>query len=229
MKKLLQLALVACMLVLSASVALAADREEVYNDTEMEKVARIAIAQPLYTPATETSPTKEILVRILFDGSRESKKMVMSYDDIAFDVQRDYKLDIKVLDKRKAAKAFTDYVNKYADAYLLVTVTNGSHQVFFFDVYKAGTDELLYRYETVGGIYEIDTERAFLSYAEQFYKHFDRAVEEAPKKREQKAKEEKLAAEKAAKEEAKAKEKAAKEAAKAERNAAKAQQNKDKR
>ncbi|MBR2214964.1 MAG: coenzyme F(420) biosynthesis enzyme [Selenomonadaceae bacterium] len=221
MKKIMNLLLVTCLMLMSATVALAADREKVFEGADIESVQRLAIAQPLYTPAAETSPTKETLVRILFDASRVSKKMVMSYDDLAFDVHRDYKLDIKVLDKRKAAKAFNDYVSKYADAYLLVTVANGSHQIFFFDVYKAGTDELLYRYETVGGTYEEDTERAFVSYAEQFYKHFDRAVEDEPKRRAQKAKEEKLAAEKAAKEEAKAKEKAAKEAAKAEAKAKK--------
>ncbi len=62
-----------------------------------------------------------------------------------------------------------------------MTVANNSRTTFFFDVYKSGTNELLYTYEISTNRNEKDSDPVFKTLCEQFYKHFDRAVTEQVK------------------------------------------------
>ena len=89
--------------------------------------------------------------------------------------------DIKALDRRTAAKDFKQYVGNYADAYVILTVANDSRTTFFFDVYKAGTNELLYTYQIQANRSEGDTVATYTNMAEQFYKHFERSAVEQQK------------------------------------------------
>jgi hypothetical protein len=87
-------------------------------------------------------------------------------------------VDIKALDRRQAAKIYKENVANYADAYVVLTVANNSRTTFFFDVFKAGTNELLYTYEIRANKSEGDTVTTFNNLSEQFYKHFDRSADE---------------------------------------------------
>ena len=179
MKKIVQMLLAVCMVVLSAQVAFAnADQSTLQEGADITGVKRIAVAAPLYTPVDEKAPNKEMLTQIVSDASRVSRSYVISYDAVADGIKAATNVDIKALDRRQAAKVYKENVANYADAYVVLTVANNSRTTFFFDVFKAGTNELLYTYEIRANKGEADTVATFNNLSEQFYKHFDRSAEE---------------------------------------------------
>ena len=187
MKKVVQMLLVVCMVVLSAQVAFAnADQVTMQEGADITSVKRIAIAAPLYTPVDEKAPNKDMLTQIVYDSSRVSRSYVVSYDTVAEGIKAATNVDIKALDRRQASKTYKENVANYADAYVVLTVANNSRTTFFFDVFKAGTNELLYTYEIRANKSEGDTVNTFTTLSEQFYKHFDRSAEEQLKEKNKK-------------------------------------------
>jgi hypothetical protein len=187
MKKIVQMLLVVCMVVLSAQVAFAnADKVTMQEGADITSVKRIAVAAPLYAPVDEKAPNKEMLTQIVSDASRVSRSYVISYDAVAEGIKTATNVDIKALDRRQAAKTYKENVANYADAYVVLTVANNSRTTFFFDVFKAGSNELLYTYEIIANKGEPDSVATFNNLAEQFYKHFDRSVDEQLKNKNKK-------------------------------------------
>ena len=90
--------------------------------------------------------------------------------------------------EKKAMEEFKKHVADYADAYVILWVANNSRTSFFFDVYKSGTNELLYTCEVIASKYAKDNEYTFRDLSEQFYKKFDHAAEKQQKDREKAAK-----------------------------------------
>ena len=179
MKKFVQMLLTVCMVVLSAQVAFAnADKVTIQEGADITTVKRIAVAAPLYMPVDEKAPNKEMLTQIVSDASRVSRSYVISYDAVAEGIKKATNVDIKSLDRRQAAKVYKENAANYADAYVVLTVANNSRTTFFFDVFKAGTNELLYTYEIRANRSEGDTIATFNNLCEQFYKHLDRSAEE---------------------------------------------------
>jgi hypothetical protein len=187
MKKIVQMLLVVCMVVLSAQVAFAnADKVTMQEGADITSVKRIAVAAPLYAPVDEKAPNKEMLTQIVSDASRVSRSYVISYDAVAEGIKTATNVDIKALDRRQAAKTYKENVANYADAYVVLTVANNSRTTFFFDVFKAGSNELLYTYEIIANKGEPDSVATFNNLAEQFYKHFDRSADEQLKNKNKK-------------------------------------------
>lgn len=179
MKKFVQMLLVVCMVVFSAQVAFANyDNVTIQEGADITAVKRIAVAAPLYTPVDDKAPNKEMLTQIVSDASRVSRSYVISYDAVAEGIKTATNVDIKALDRRQAAKIYKENVANYADAYVVLTVANNSRTSFFFDVFKAGTNELLYTYEIRANKSEGDTVTTYNNLSEQFYKHFDRSADE---------------------------------------------------
>ena len=100
---------------------------------------------------------------------------------VAADIQKSAGIDIKALDRRQAAKVFKENVAADADAYVVVTVANNSYIVFFFDVYRAGTNELLYTYQIVANRSQKADAETYKLLSEQFYKNFERSANEQAK------------------------------------------------
>ena len=96
---------------------------------------------------------------------------------MAAGIQSKNNVDLKALDRRQAAKTFKENVADYADAYVILTVANNSRTTFFFDVYKVGTNDLLYTYEIRANGSEPDNVETYTNLCEQFYKHFERAAQ----------------------------------------------------
>ena len=82
MKKIVQMLLTVCMIVLSAQVAFAnADKVTIQEGADITTVKRIAIAAPLYTPVDEKAPNKEMLTQIVADASWRKKIEDAIYED----------------------------------------------------------------------------------------------------------------------------------------------------
>lgn len=185
MRKLVQMLVMLSMIVFATQVAFAAsDKETIEEGADLTSIHRLAVATPKYYPVGEEAPTLEELTKIIYDGSKGSHCDVLSYTDVANGINKDDHLNIKVLDAKKAEKAFKEHVAKYADAYVETWVANNSGTTCFFSVYKAGTDELLYVYQIQAGKWSKGDAKTYLSLSEQFYKHFEHAVTEQQKKNE---------------------------------------------
>lgn len=182
MKKFIQMLVVVCLVVLSTQVAFAnSDKVTVQDGADIAAVKRLAIASPLYQQVDTNAPDKTMLAQIIYDASKVSRSYVVSYQEVAEKIKAASNVDMQSLDRRQASKVFKENVAKYADAYVVLTVANNSRTTFFFDVYKAGTNDLLYSYEIQANRGEGDTVETFMNLSEQFYKHFERSAAEQQK------------------------------------------------
>lgn len=183
MRKLVQILVMLSMVVFATQVAFAhSDKETIEEGADLTSIHRLAVASPRYFPVGKEDPTKEQLTDIVFKASRVARSYVVSYDSVAEGIRADKNLDIKVLDLKKAEQAFKENVSKYADAYVELWVANNSRTTFFFNVHRAGTNELLYVYEIRANRSDKDNEKTFTTLSEQFYKHFEHAANEQQKK-----------------------------------------------
>jgi hypothetical protein len=186
MKRLMQMLVVVCMVLMSTQLVFAnADKATIPEGADLTAVHRLAVAAPLYVEIKGT-PTRAEVTQLIYDASKVARSYVMSYDMAAQNIKQDSNIDIKALDSRQAAKAFNENIGKYVDAYVVATVANNHHTVFFFDVYQAGTNALLYTYQVVA-----DDPANILNYtaaAKEFYKNFESSAQAQQKKNEKVAK-----------------------------------------
>ena len=173
MKKIVQVMLFICLTVFGMQVAFAnSDKVTIPEGADIVSIKRLALAAPLYTP------TKEELLASMYEASNVARSYVLSYDMVAADIQKNTGVDIKSLDRRQAAKVYKENVAADADAYVVVTVANNSRIVFFFDVYRSGTNELLYTYQIVANRSQKANTETYKALSEQFYKNFERSANE---------------------------------------------------
>ena len=191
MKKLFEIFTIACMMLLSTQLVFAnADKATIIDDTNLMDVHRMAIAAPLYTP-NKGEPSSEELWKTIAAASNVTRGQVVPYDTVVQNIQQDANVNILSLDRRQAAKAYRDHVAKYADAYVVTTVANDAHLVFFFDVYQAGTNKLIYSYQIVGSRADGRGLETYKVFAEQFYKNFDRSAQNQQSERDKASKKKK--------------------------------------
>lgn len=197
MRKLVQVMIMLCMVIFTTQVAFAAYSEQPKPEQQPETISegadltaihRIAVGHPRYTRVAETDPSYDHLLKIIHEAGKVSKCTVLSYDEIADNIRKDKRLNIRTIDEKKAMEEFKNHVADYADAYVIVWVANNSRTSFFFDVYKAGTNELLYTCEVIASRFAKDNEYTFRGLSEEFYKKFDHAAEKQQKDREKAAK-----------------------------------------
>lgn len=227
MKKCLQLLLMLCILVLGAQSAFAGgllggtgvSEDRVYDQDGMLKIKTLAIAAPIYNgPKTEGEPEVEDLPEILMEGTLADKKGVLnyiSYRDVCQNIKVAKYIDILRLDRKKAFAEYKEAIGKYADAYVVVTVSNGTSANdgtrlnIFFDVYDANTSKVIYAYRKLAPKSATRDTLLYTEIAKDFYTDFIKAQDKVEEDKEKEAKAilkmEKDAAKKAEKEAAKSK------------------------
>ena len=183
MKRFVQMALVLCLALfaLPAGASPYSDKVTLPEGATITNVNRLAVGAPLYVQVEDTSPSIEILTQVVSDASRITHANIVTYDAVAAGIQTDKGIDIKALPRREAAKVFKENVASYADAYIILTVANNSRTTFFFDVYRSGSNELLYTYEVRANKSDGNTVATFAALSEQFYKNWQRSVEDQNK------------------------------------------------
>lgn len=168
MKKIVQLLLAACLLLMS-QVAYADEYETLMEGADITAIQSFAMGKPLYSPQNG-DPTMEELEEVLVNGLNVDSYKAIGYQEIALDLLRHKNIDLSKMDRRTAARVFATNTAGYADAYVIVTVARNSRTIFFFDVYKAGTDELLYTYRRQMTMK--NTRDAYQDIARDFYQMF---------------------------------------------------------
>ena len=179
----------------TSSIAFAAFEETIEEDANLVAVKKMAVAYPNYYKTEEAEPeiydfTKDIYNAGRFTSSRE----IVSYEDVASAIRRDTGIDIHSLDVPEAEKVFNQNIGRYADSYVITTVTNNSKRPWlFFYVYNAADGKLMYTYSIQSNVLD-KTAKDYGKAAEDFFKQFDETAKknlskEERKKLEQKQKE----------------------------------------
>jgi len=167
---------------LSVSAFAHSDKETIAEGADLSSVHRIALGWPLYVKVDEKDLSDREIIETVYGASKVARTYILSYDAAAQEIKKGQKVDILVLDKKKAAEEFKKYIKNYADAYVIITIANNSRLTLFFDLYRAGTNELLYTYEIIANRSDKSDKNTYNALAEQFYKHFERAATEQQKK-----------------------------------------------
>jgi len=179
----------------TSSSALAAFEENIEDDVDLNSVKKIAVAYPNYYKTEEAEPEIYDLARDIYNAGRfTSSREIVSYEDVASAIRRDTGIDIHSLDVPDAEKVFNQYIGRYADSYVITTVTNNSKRPWlFFYVYNAADGKLMYTYSIQSNVLD-KSAKDYSKAAEDFFKQFDETAKknlskEERKKLEQKQKE----------------------------------------
>lgn len=172
---------------MTSSIALAAYSERIAEGVDLTTVKRIAIAYPQYYRTTFDEPTIEELTKDLYNAGKTVAHIdVLSYEEIAEAIRREAGVDILSLEVDEAEKIFKEHVAKYADAYVVETITNGPDRpTLLFYVYNAADSSILYNYATQSRYISKKT-KDYQKAAEEFFKQFNAAAEKKLSKAERK-------------------------------------------
>ena len=154
--------------------------------SDFVRIERLALAAPLYMPVRE-APSREELQQILDTQPTVTKRQIVTYEAVVQNIARDKGVDIRTKDRHVAAKLFRDNVGQYADAYVLLTIANSSRACFYFDIFQAGTNRLLYFYQLITDTDEKEDVKTYTMLVNQFYKALDASIQEEIKAQEKKA------------------------------------------
>ena len=176
MKRLIQLAAL-LMCVMWSTACFAGQAETIEEGADLTKINKLTICLPYYTKMLEGEPTTEELLKALAEASKRAKGYeVISYNDLAREIKADTAIDIRRLPIPESKKVYKEYVSRYADAYLFVTIANNSRVNLFGSVYTADTHELLYDFRIEGGKEASSkTLKNYQVLAEKFYEAFSAA------------------------------------------------------
>ncbi|MBR4641141.1 MAG: hypothetical protein IKO74_00255 [Selenomonadaceae bacterium] len=184
-------ALIMLAVFVTSSIAFAAFEETIEEDADLVAVKKMAVAYPNYYKTEEAEPeiydfTKDIYNAGRFTSSRE----IISYEDVAAAIRRDTGIDIYSLDVTEAEKVYNQYVSRYADSYIITTVTNNSKRPWlFFYVYNAADSKLMYTYSIQSNVLD-KSAKDYGKAAEEFFKQFDTTAKKNMTKEERKELEE---------------------------------------
>ena len=172
------------MVLMMSTACFAGQAETIEEGADLTKINKLTICLPYYTKMLEGEPTTEELMKALAEAGKRAKGYeVISYNDLAREIKADTAIDIRRLPIPESKKVYREYVGKYADAYLFVTIANNSRVNLFGSVYKADTNELLYDFRIEGG--KADSSKTLRNYqelAERFYEAFNIAKAKQVKK-----------------------------------------------
>lgn len=186
MKKFLAVWIMLAMCVISSSV-FAAYEESIEDDVDLGAVKKIAVAYPNYYKIEEAEPEIYDLAKDIYNAGRfTSSREIVSYEDVAAAIRRDTGIDIYSLDVPEAEKVYKEHISRYADTYVVTTVTNNSKRPWlFFYVYSSADSKLMYTYSIQSNVLD-KTAKDYGKAAEDFFKQFDTTAKKNMSKEERK-------------------------------------------
>ena len=164
----------------TSSVAFAAFEETIEEDANLVAVKKMAIAFPNYYKTEDAEPEIYDFAKDVYNAGRfTSSREIISYEDV-------HSLDVP-----DAEKVYNKNVGRYADSYVIVTVTNNSKRPWlFFYVYNAADGKLMYTYSIQSNVLD-KSAKDYGKAAEDFFKQFDTTAKKNMSKEERKELEEK--------------------------------------
>ena len=177
---------------ITSSIALAAYEENIEDDANLGAIKKIAVAFPNYYKIEDAEPDIYDLARDIYNAGRfTSSREIVSYEDVASAIRRDTGVDIHSLDVVEAEKVYNQNVGRYADSYVITTVTNNSKRPWlFFYVYNSADSKLMYTYSIQSNGLD-KTAKDYGKAAEDFFKQLDETAKKNLSKEERRLLEEK--------------------------------------
>lgn len=176
----------------TSSIALAAYEENIEDDANLGAIKKIAVAFPNYYKIEEAEPDIYDLAKDIYNAGRfTSSREIVSYEDVASAIRRDTGVDIHSLDVVEAEKVYNQNIGRYADSYVITTVTNNSKRPWlFFYLYNAADSKLMYTYSIQSNVLD-KTAKDYGKAAEDFFKQLDETAKKNLSKEERRLLEEK--------------------------------------
>ena len=177
---------------MTASLASAAFEENIEDDVDLGAVKKIAIAYPNYFKTEEAEPEIYDLTKDIYNAGRfTSSREIVSYEDVVAAIRRDTGIDIYSLDVPDAEKVYKQNISRYADTYVITTVTNSAKRPWlFFYVYDSNDSRLMYTYSVQSNVLD-KLAKDYAKAAEDFFKQFDETAKKNMSREERKQLEEK--------------------------------------
>lgn len=177
---------------MTASLASAAFEENIEDDVDLGAVKKIAIAYPNYFKTEEAEPEIYDLAKDIYNAGRfTSSREIVSYEDVVAAIRRDTGIDIYSLDVPEAEKVYKQNISRYADTYVITTVTNSAKRPWlFFYVYDSNDSRLMYTYSVQSNVLD-KLAKDYAKAAEDFFKQFDETAKKNMSREERKKLEEK--------------------------------------
>jgi len=179
-KRSIQLLLIACFVVCSATAAFASSsKSTIAEGADLTHVKRIVVRQPLYSQGNSKVTSDEIQAMVSEQGQR-MKVDTVTEKIIEREIAAETKIDLTAMretDKERAEEVFKRELPKHADAYMVVTVVHNSRVVLFFDIYAADTQKRLYSDEVVASKKMEDTMETYELMSKRFLHDFLSDVE----------------------------------------------------
>ena len=177
---------------MTASLASAAFEENIEDDVDLGAVKKIAIAYPNYFKTEEAEPEIYDLTKDIYNAGRfTSSREIVSYEDVVAAIRRDTGIDIYSLDVPDAEKVYKQNISRYADTYVITTVTNSAKRPWlFFYVYDSNDSKLMYTYSVQSNVLD-KLAKDYAKAAEDFFKQFDETAKKNMSREERKKLEEK--------------------------------------
>ena len=177
---------------ITSSIAFAAYEESIEDDADLATVKKMAVAYPNYYKTEEAEPEIYDFAKDIYNAGRfTSSREIISYEDVASAIRRDTGIDIHSLDVPDAEKVYNQHISRYADAYVITTVTNNSKRPWlFFYVYNAADSKLMYTYSIQSNVLD-KTAKDYGKAAEDFFKQFDETAKKNLSKEDRRLLEEK--------------------------------------
>lgn len=178
MKKLLQMLLVACVVLVNVQLVSANPEKTITTDGfDLSTIHRLVIVDPQYSPVKDGA-TKDDVMNMFYKTGASARIYVMPKSDVEKSILKDSNVDLSALETKKANEVFTANVAKYADAYMVATIVHNSRVVIFYDVYSAQTNQIVYSYEIVAGSHDDDSLKTYEGLTKNFYRSFEKTVQQ---------------------------------------------------
>lgn len=184
MKKISQLFLIVCLILLNVQFVSAAAKS--WSDTEYDfsKAHKLLIVEPNYNFA-EGNATSEEIMNMLYEQAAKSLHMfALNTEDIERNILRDTSIDLaklKTEDEKQAQTVFENEFIKYTDLYLVATIVHNSRVMIFYDVYSTQTKQPVFTYQIVASSTDPDNLMTYKQLTKSFYREFNKAINKSMK------------------------------------------------
>ncbi|MBP2632008.1 MAG: hypothetical protein H6Q70_2636 [Firmicutes bacterium] len=178
MKKILQLFIIACFVLLNVQLVSAAAQAWTDTNYDFSKAHKLLIVKPNYT-FTEGQVTSDELTDMMYQQAQSLDMYALNIADIDKNILRDSSIDLPKLrleDAQKAESIFNDQMEKYTDLYMVATIIHNTRVMVFYDVYSAATKQPVFTYQIVASSTADDNMVNYRHLTKAFYKEFNKAM-----------------------------------------------------
>lgn len=185
MKKISQLFIIVCFVLLNVQLVSAAAPAQAWTDTsyDFSKAHKLLIVQPNYT-FTEGQVTSDELTDMMYQHAKGLGMDILNTSDIDRNILRDSAIDLGKLrgeDAKKAENIFNSQMGKYTDLYMVATIVHNTRVMVFYDVYSAATKQPVFTYQIVSSSTSSDDMVNYRHLTKVFYKEFNKAINKSMK------------------------------------------------